>query len=253
MSCDNPSVFMFPVTPGFYVLGMGKGEQPRIVVPLLVDKEGAPIDELDDHILLLEFVKHRLDVEWTESLAAFEDRDGHEVHGYPSIVAYLKHRARMVASRAKLEGSETPDVGGEKPHINIFVDIDALEGTPGGLHETEGGRVLDVETIRQLSCDSSVSRIVWKGRSEILDVGRPTRVIPAAIRRAVISRDHHCVRKGCSRKPRWCDVHHIISWADGGETVLENLCLLAATTTHWHTVTKANSQSSSTAQRSNRS
>ncbi|MEA1903753.1 MAG: HNH endonuclease signature motif containing protein, partial [Actinomycetota bacterium] len=53
-----------------------------------------------------------------------------------------------------------------------------------------------------------------------------TRVIPAATRRAVIARDRHCVVAGCGRSPRWCDVHHIIHWADGGETILSNLCLL---------------------------
>ena len=137
-----------------------------------------------------------------------------------------RHDAVEDLARGFLEGSEAPEVGGEKPHINVLVDINALQGTPGGTHETETGQVLDVETIRQLSCDGSVSRIVWDGKSEILDVGRRTRVIPAALHRAVIVRDRHCTWKGCTRSPRWCDVHHIISWADGGETAITNLCLL---------------------------
>lgn len=56
--------------------------------------------------------------------------------------------------------------------------------------------------------------------------GRKTRVIPAALRRAVIVRDGHCVAPGCTRSPRWADVHHLIHWADGGTTELGNLCLL---------------------------
>ncbi len=121
-----------------------------------------------------------------------------------------------------------PQVGGEKPHVNVLVDINALQGTAGGLHETETetGHVLNVETIRQLSCDASLSRIVWDGKSEILDVGRRTRITPTALRRAVTIRDRHCTWKGCTRNPRWCDIHHIVSWADGGETVITNLCLL---------------------------
>jgi hypothetical protein len=129
-------------------------------------------------------------------------------------------------ARGFLEDTSTPEVGGEKPHLNVLVDIAALEAIPGGIHETETGHVLDVETIRQFSCDSSLTRIVWNGNSEILDVGRRTRVIPAALRRAVIVRDRHCTWKGCTRSPRWCDVHHILSSADGGETVITNLCLL---------------------------
>ena len=147
--------------------------------------------------------------------------------------AQRRHDAFEDLARGFLEGAATSDVGGERPHLNVIVDVDALQGIPGGLHETEAGRVLDVETVRQLSCDAAVARIVWKGGSEILDVGRRTRVIPPALRRAVIARDRHCTWKGCSRPPRWCDVHHIVAWADGGETALGNLRLLCR---YHHTV-----------------
>ncbi|MCZ6505397.1 MAG: HNH endonuclease signature motif containing protein [Actinobacteria bacterium] len=76
------------------------------------------------------------------------------------------------------------------------------------------------------------------GESEIIDVGRKTRVIPTALRRAVIARDRHCTHQGCDRPARWCDVHHKIHWADGGETSLENLRLLCRfhhNLTHHHT------------------
>ncbi len=129
-------------------------------------------------------------------------------------------------SRSFLEGTASPEVGGEKPHANIHVDLGALKGLAGGLHETEDRQVLSVDTIRQLACDASLSRIVLGPESEILDVGRKTRVIPAGLRRAVIARDRHCTAPGCGRSARWCDVHHIVFWADGGETVLDNLCLL---------------------------
>ena len=129
-------------------------------------------------------------------------------------------------ARSFLEGTETPQVGGEKPHLNLHVDLAALRDEPGVLHETETGHVLDPETIRQLACDSSVSRIVWGPESEIIDVGRKTRVIPAALRKAVIVRDRHCTWPGCDRDPRWCDIHNITHWADGGETNLDNLRLL---------------------------
>jgi len=120
-------------------------------------------------------------------------------------------------SRSFLEGTASPEVG-----------------LAGGLHETEDGPVLSVDTIRQLACDASLSRIVLGPKSEILDVGRKTRVIPAGLRRAVIARDRHCTAPGCGRSARWCDVHHIVFWADGGETVLDNLCLLCR---YHHTLT----------------
>jgi hypothetical protein len=128
--------------------------------------------------------------------------------------------------RAFLEGSQTPVVGGERPHMVFHVDTTGLKGESGGIHETQDGHVLDPFAVSRLACDASVSRVVFGPDSELLDYGRKTRVIPAGLRRAVIARDRHCVANGCGRSAKWCDVHHIIWWIDGGETVIDNLCLL---------------------------
>jgi hypothetical protein len=128
--------------------------------------------------------------------------------------------------RSFLEGSQSPVVGGERPHINVHVDVDAMHHRLGGLHETEDGIVLDADSLRTLCCDCSLSRIVFGAGSEILDVGRKTRVVSAGLRRAVIARDRHCVWPGCDRSSRWCDVHHLVPWSEGGETDIANLCLL---------------------------
>lgn len=125
-----------------------------------------------------------------------------------------------------LDTTNSRTAGGEKPHLNVHVDIDALKGEPGGLHETTAGQVLAIETIRQLACDASVTRIVFGPDSVILDVGRKTRVVHPGLRRAVVARDRHCQHPGCRRDASWCDAHHIIHWADGGETALDNLVLL---------------------------
>ncbi len=137
-----------------------------------------------------------------------------------------RHDAVQDLAHSFLESTNTRTSGGEKPHINVHCDIDALEGEPGGLHETTDGQVLTVASIRQLACDASITRVVFGPKSEILDIGRKTRVIPAGLRRAVIARDRHCQHPGCVRTASWCDVHHIIHWADGGETNLDNLILL---------------------------
>lgn len=65
-----------------------------------------------------------------------------------------------------------------------------------------------------------------RGRSEPLDVGRRTPVVPPAVRRAVIVRDRTCRFPGCDRPHAWCDAHHVEHWADGGPTALRNLVLL---------------------------
>jgi Domain of unknown function (DUF222)/HNH endonuclease len=94
----------------------------------------------------------------------------------------------------------------------------------------EGGTVLDdgpaiaPETARRLACDASVLRISERNGS-ILRVGRKTRAVPPALRRALGARDRGCRFPGCQNH-RFVDAHHIRHWARGGETNLENLVLL---------------------------
>ena len=61
---------------------------------------------------------------------------------------------------------------------------------------------------------------------EILSVGRATRVVPAALRKALMLRDRHCQFPGCGRPARWADAHHLEHWIEGGKTCLSNLALV---------------------------
>ena len=82
---------------------------------------------------------------------------------------------------------------------------------------------VSTETARRIACDAGKVRITHRS-GEILSVGRKTRTIPPPIRRALEFRDQGCRFPGCTSKH--CDAHHIVHWADGGETKLSNLVLL---------------------------
>ncbi|MCL1587746.1 MAG: HNH endonuclease [Actinomycetia bacterium] len=115
--------------------------------------------------------------------------------------------------------------GGEKPHITVTVDYRILSRELQRLPEIDGVAI-DPETLRRLTCDAGIIPMVLGSGSEVLDVGRKTRTIPAAIRRALDQRDGGCTWKGCTAPASWTDAHHIVHWADGGETALHNLVLL---------------------------
>ena len=117
-------------------------------------------------------------------------------------------------------------VAGERPHLALTVDLHALEGRAGARCECDDVGPIPQQTARRLACDASISRIVTRGRSEPLDVGRRTAVVAPALRRAVVVRDRHCRFPGCDRPQSWCDAHHVRHWADGGPTALSNLTLL---------------------------
>ena len=88
------------------------------------------------------------------------------------------------------------------------------------------GALITPRTVRRLACDAQILAAVLGARSEVIDIARLTRVVPAATRRALVLRDQHCRRPGCHRPPSQCHAHHLRHWADGGPTDRDNLVLL---------------------------
>jgi hypothetical protein len=115
--------------------------------------------------------------------------------------------------------------GGDRNQIVVHVDAETLRDRTAGRCELEQGPAIASESARRLACDCSVVRIIENEKGEPLDVGRKTRTIPPAIRRALNSRDRGCRFPGCCFK-RYVDGHHVKHWADGGETRLSNLVTL---------------------------
>jgi hypothetical protein len=59
-----------------------------------------------------------------------------------------------------------------------------------------------------------------------LRLGRTRRIATVGQTAALIARDRGCSFPGCNTGPEWCERHHVIAWADGGATDLDNLTLL---------------------------
>ncbi len=91
--------------------------------------------------------------------------------------------------------------------------------------ELEAGPTLALATVRRLACDASLIGILENDAQEPVSVGRKTRSISPALKRALDSRDGGCRFPSCTRT-RFTEGHHIEHWADGGETKLANLITL---------------------------
>ena len=87
-----------------------------------------------------------------------------------------------------------------------------------------GGIHVSAETARRMACDAATVTMRHGPGGEILDVGRRTRTISPALRRALAARDRQCRFPGCGNVRG--DVHHVKHWAHGGRTALDNLVLL---------------------------
>jgi len=128
--------------------------------------------------------------------------------------------------RRHLDRADRPTVGGERPHVTVMLDLDSLEGRAGRTCEIEGSGLVTSEAARRLACDARITRIITDPAGQPLDVGRATRTIPPALRKALDTRDGGCTHQACTVPAAWCDAHHIRHWADGGPTSLANLRLL---------------------------
>ena len=114
----------------------------------------------------------------------------------------------------------------DRHQIVVHVERDTLRQDGDRTRcEFERGHPLAVETARRLACDASRVDIEEDQAGQVLNIGRKTRTVPPAIRRALESRDQGCRFPGCTQH-RYVDAHHIRHWADGGETSLRNLVLL---------------------------
>jgi hypothetical protein len=147
----------------------------------------------------------------------------------------------LVVMSESLLARGTPARVGDR--YQVVVHLNAAELRDGaGEAELGDGTPIAAATARRIACDASLVPLLERaGRP--LSVGRKTRSIPPALRRALSTRDRGCRFPGCTSR-RTVDAHHIEHWANGGRTSIDNLVQLCR---HHHrlvheggyTVTKA--------------
>ena len=139
-------------------------------------------------------------------------------------------RADALAWMAKrmFEPADAPVLASDRHAIVVHLEAEVLADGRAGRCEIEHRTAIAAETARRLCCDAGIVPVVDGPNGEPLSVGRRTRSIPPAVRRALSSRDRGCRFPGCSATHR-LHGHHVRHWANGGETSLDNLILLCPT------------------------
>ena len=134
--------------------------------------------------------------------------------------------ARGRPMRRSLHPCPGPDPAPPMPaqHLEAAPPAAAPAASSQTVLDEAGGIHVSQETARRLACDAATVKMQHGAGGEILDVGRRTRTISPALRRALVARDRQCQFPGCHN--RRCDAHHLRHWADGGATALDNLVLL---------------------------
>jgi len=100
--------------------------------------------------------------------------------------------------------------------VTIHVDQTALAGG-------DGRSAIPIASVKRLCCDGQAVVLTEDKQGEVLSIGRKSRIVPTAIKRAVLAKHNHgCAFPGCSNS-RFLHIHHIEHWSNGGETSVDNL------------------------------
>ena len=75
-----------------------------------------------------------------------------------------------------------------------------------------------------LACDAKILPGIFNKHTGSPLLGRSKRKVSPRLRKQLVARDRGCI--GCRVTEKICEVHHNDHWAHGGETTLENTCLL---------------------------
>ncbi len=168
----------------------------------------------------------RLDAEGGAVLrTALDAVMGPRLEGDERMASERRADAAVELARRQLDAGQLPEVGGQKPHLAVSVDMATLSKEPGAMAaELEWSQPIPAETARRLACDAAITPIF--GGAESPQIGPTSRVISGPMRRSLKALDKGCRFPGCDCPPAWTDAHHIKHWADGGPQTLANLVLL---------------------------
>ena len=133
--------------------------------------------------------------------------------------------------------SGLPSDKGVRPHLAVTVGLDTLQKAVRGDRISSappaflaGYGLIGRDLLSRLACDATLSVVLTKttdaaGRQpykHVLDVGRTERLATSRQRLAIlIQQGFRCAAPGCANT--YLEIHHIVSWLDGGATDMDNL------------------------------
>jgi len=139
-----------------------------------------------------------------------------------------KHSQRMADALVELthhalDSGRLPSQRGVKPHVSLTTSLEALKGELGApAVDMEFSLPVSGRTLERFACDCSMSRVLM-AESQVIDVGRATRIVSGPARRALRARDKGCRFPGCDRPSSWTSAHHVEFWGRGGKTNVPDL------------------------------
>ena len=105
----------------------------------------------------------------------------------------------------------------------VLADYDQVHDAITNARLTDGTRLTEAEALA-IACDAKILPGIFNKHTGNPLLGRSQRKVPPRLRKRLVARDGGCI--GCGASHTICEVHHDHHWAHGGETTLDNTCLV---------------------------
>jgi hypothetical protein len=147
------------------------------------------------------------------------DRDRADRGPTPGETVSDAQALTRVAEAYLAEGAAEPTVLAERFHTMVLLDGDGAS--------LAGGPHLEDSLAAEVLCSSWLSALISKDGRPVTATSQ-TRFVTPAQRRALWARDRCCAYPGCGRT-KHLHAHHLVHYANGGPTSVENNALLCPT------------------------
>lgn len=132
-----------------------------------------------------------------------------------------------------LDANRLPHHGGAATTISINLDLDDLREdlVKAGVIDLDQRTQITAGQARRLACNAALLPAVLGKKSEVMDLGRTSRLFSPAQRKAMSITQRTCRAVDCTMPSTWCEGHHYTNpWSQGCDTDLADGVLLC----HWH-------------------
>jgi Domain of unknown function (DUF222) len=129
-----------------------------------------------------------------------------------------------------IDPQQMPLHAGSPTTVVATIDAAKLRAALGPAVMADGTRI-SVDQLRRQACNAGIIPAVLGGRSQVLDLGRRSRLFTGAQKLALAIEHPTCRAQGCTVPATWCEAHHGNNpWSQGGSTDLADGVLLCS----WH-------------------
>jgi Domain of unknown function (DUF222) len=125
-----------------------------------------------------------------------------------------------------------PDTGGCPTTLLVTIPWSQLRTRSGWARTSHGTLICATEAAR-LAGDADIIPVFLDQHGGVMSYGRTQRLAQPGQRRVISVRDKGCSFPGCTRPPGWCEIHHLIDWANGGLTNVDSMTMLCAYHHHY--------------------